>query len=560
MTSLTIRAALGAALLTTGVDAASVQEPEPAESQLLSLLVAQTDDPDVRFLCLIFLSLDDHRELAAEVPQPLYVAALVSKLSSQSSFDEDLRAELVSLCTAWEKAERGNGFPMLIRANAALQDGELDEGLLLLEQASLRTYVDDWNARSLAARWTTLNEHGIEDVACFPAILQRNLGLTNQLIDAALVLSLHGDECRHRGRLAEAQRCDGILERLGSKYESRCTDWVAGLTAEFVSGLAAWGALETSLMRGDAEAAKRAAALGDASLQRTEVYELAKERAEAVDPLYKAAAELDFGIGEFLGGLWGGLVRAASEEEEAADRQLDQRAKSGLARLLKRASRDQLALESRLRANEAEVRAHFEALVRDGELGLFLSYLTEEEHAEVSQLRSMQRHLYELREEFYPSVYGEEHRQGLVERILSDPEELPVEQQDLASYLRGVAIRALIHHGDRDARPLLRSGFDELDGLRAADVALVLSCLGAGDASLAEPLLEWVGIFSLAGYRGVACLGKRELVKPLLETLGEYPDVDEGIAAAFALADLTGEDFGLDFDRWRRWADEHLGD
>jgi hypothetical protein len=209
---------------------------------------------------------------------------------------------------------------------------------------------------------------------------------------------------------------------------------------------------------------------------------------------------------------------------------------------------------------EQKIRPYLERLVDEGERKVLLSFLTEEDRGEISRSKHPIDALWESREVLYPKAYGPREREALVSRL--NPPAPGSEKQDseVRTMLCEAAERALVHH-ERGGGEALRGELARQELTRHP----LLANAGYRDDEVLRSLakdIESGGKFASEAIRGVARLGLKTHVPKLVELLGEARrenerDAGSAIPLLYALRDLTGENFELDADQWRRWLEKN---
>jgi hypothetical protein len=487
------------ALVLVGLGLGACGEKPSSSERILALVEQHPGDDDALFLALLCLDLDAHRSLAERTHAPLHLARLADALSrTWPEVDVGTRDELADRCSDWERADPGNGMPMLVRGNVELHRGHLERALSLWKEAAGKECVDDLTEEARRKAWSLLRVYGIEDVACFPLVLRSNERLLGHVIEAAKALVTCGDEYCLRSQQGEAADCYEATLALAERFEAATRDTTGVLAVAYARSMAASSLVELALMRGEREAAEGFVALCEQNGRTVQLVEHADHRARDADPLMHLAPSL---------GEW--LVAARGAGPSAA----------------------QTTLEERLRHDAAELLPYFESRVKVGEWKMYQGYLTPEDRAEAEGFQAEERALFDL----YPSEYGEAQRRALLDSVRRED-------------LRSRAIRALIHRRDPETvaalRGLLAAAAPDSD--EAREYAFALAWLGPAEpdvvrvlvASLAEP---WS--LCTVGFRGLAATGDPGQAEAILAELRSATDLHEQekrISAWFALRDLTG--------------------
>lgn len=533
------------------VFAMGCQERGPSSFDLLAdLLEASPGDPEIRFLCANQLGPEGLETLAAEHPEPVFVAAWVAELAEGGlgfGLDsEEMCARLVEACRRWEAVDPENGCPLVVRASVELVQGRIGAALELAEAASRKARIDDLSAEASRRVAEILRSRGLDDVGLLLEVPRDHGSLLHlPLMDVAEALGAAGDEALHRGAAERAESHYEVQSRLSVLYETS----VWNLLGELVLGVVRWQALsgqfELALARGEHERAREYAARLSELARLLESSQRLGKRAAERDPWVRANE-----VGPDLPGLFDPATAKGAGRELAEAFADPERARREI----------RAEIERNLRRDPGGVRASLGAILSGGERAAFDRYLTEADRRAIGAVRADEEWLAEQVQRLYPSPYVPGQHRGYLLGLAFAPEiRGDHEARRRVMFRRSAALDALTHHNDTGAVAELRAHWEARSW--APDIAFSLFALGDRGADLVDEILFQYGHPGRCAerVRVIAELAARDRVGELLEEL-EYSWQNDrwrcAVPACFALGDVTGEDHGLDVSAWLAWGAE----
>jgi len=520
--------------------AAKKPEAVPSyEARLDALLAKRPDDPDLLFLRQDHKDLRRVAKLGSLRPTPVVLATVASQYLAHGLDEESIPA-FRNLLQTWIECDPNNSMPLVLRGLLETSCGDLRRGLETLVAASklpsLRTYSLEGMQEGLRLQ----KQEGLADVEYFGVFVLRDFHLTMVMTRACGLLVTVSIEYLFRRNQAEALRFAEAEYRLAVSFSASASTFLEASNSFEAASYAAGRLCELYLMEGKADLATRCALQSHRSQVAQEVLKLAIKRDLFESPIHKTMIEV-------------GLMK---ESEGVSKGNTEKDVWDALSPLFgaSRATWDRFW--AKLRENEVPVRAYLEAQIRRGQVAVAMEAISDTDRRPIESRKFPIDRFMEAKEIFYPVRYGPESRDQLIAYLKTGDQN---EDSETREFFQAGAARSLVHHGDKDALPMLRSLLDK----PSSDWILV-TIVGLGDRSdrVVKILEESFGEYREGNSWALAQLGRIRFVPDLLQDLvlnvrpGQVTHgFQEAVTAYFALRDLTGQDFELHRERWSDWAE-----
>jgi len=520
-------------------------EPVCYEARIDELLKTRPDDPDLLFLRHDHMDLARCSRLADLRPTPVVLASVVSRYLSAGLERVNLPSFERHIATLLER-DPDNAMPLILQSQIQISRGNLSGGIETIVRASrlpaLRVYSLEAQQEALRIR----KKEGLDDVVNLGEVTGRgNYRICCVLGNAALLLRTMGTWSLLQGDRGEAIRLAEADDRLAGLMNPDAMALSDGMMLNALPPLAAERLCELALMNGDSEGASRYAVRARAAWIVRETRTFAILRDVESDPGVKLMRKLT---------VWDSMNEVQDSEDAGEILTAFVRDIVTSANAWKK---QKPVFDDMMRKNEAVIRPRLEAQIARGAIPVALEGLSEEDRRSLDSRKAPVDYLMELRDVFYPRVYGPEHRERLV--ALLTPEGA---FEDPRRYLHEKAANALAHHVDRAALPALRrrvhKDYRDYDVTR---VAAVMVALGEKDDRVIKDLRVRLSPRFPEACWAAARLRLVDCIPDLVKSVWVYQrpkfmnqGFAEPVTAYLALQSLTGQPFGFDGRRWREWA------
>lgn len=522
---------------------ASTHSEEPFvryEVRLDELLKARPSDPDLLFLRHHQKDLVRCLELARLRPTPLVLASVVSEFMG-AGLDEKNLPEFRRLLQAWIDSDPDNSMPVVLKAQIAISDGDLEEGAASIVHSSELARCAAYSLEAQRETYRIQRKIGFDDIYFLGAVLQRsNYQLTSSMLGACTLLSTLAFEYELRGNFEKSRACTKANMKLALKFldsNSTCLDRSLGLDRAYE---AAVRLCELMLMKGDESAAGEAAEQARRCWRESESLRLAIRRDMEENPLKPAFVEA------------GMLKEEPESEDDPMSGLLD--TVSGITNATDDTWR---RFREAVRKREGEIRPYYENQLRKGTAVAALELLTDEDRSALASMKPPLDFFWDRRSDFYHAVSTAAELDLQISWLVTPQTGL---DDDVRDFMSDRAFHSLLHNGRGKNLPKLEEALESKDGTNWL-VAVILVASGYRNPRLSDKLPACVDEYNPGTCWAAAKLGLKQVIPDLIQTFSidlwpgrVYHRFDEAVTVYFALRDISGKDFGFNSATWEEWA------
>jgi len=473
-------------------------------------------------------------KLAALRPTPVVLASVFDKYLSDGVDDRNLQ-EFKDLLKGWMNRDPENALPVVLQGLLDVSYGDFKGGLETIVRASQLNQFRNYALEAHQETHRLLRQEGLTEIDIFVDVVSRaSLGhtsLNRSMLSALKFLARVSIENQFRRNYAEAIRLADVEFRLAKNMRMSATGLVETCYAHWRHSDSAVRLCELHLQKGDEAMAAHFAKESRRACVTQRTFMSAMKSDYRKDPINQ-------------------LMREARSPKKPGSSPWDEI-------ILTDEETDRFW--SLIHKNEAQLRPQLEDQIRRGYSATVLKYLSDEERKSIEGETFPIDHFWKDRGKFYPVRFDIDSRKELL-TFLSAPRF--DEDNDLPYFLQERARNALIHHREAAAmdelRPLLA---DKETPNISARAAVVMAALGDRSDLVGEEI-EGNLFQEDAACWALALVGRSKSIPSLVQALvlDMWPGRitsgwDEAVSAYFALRDLTGQDFGLDEDKWSEWAE-----